>query len=222
MDDYDVEKTHSFVKEQAFLLFEAGDIAYSDLVCVDACIGPITRKYLHDCDAWEAENETDIPLSAEISCIHSAISAVIHACKEPDKTPIMEQYSIHIRRNDTYLTFYSLNDLQDEIKRHFTKKEQSSGIVDRLSSPMMKNESPGYWSGSSSFRDFEVQCEVFYPEFFIDTDRADITNVKRPLGVLLDKRDMEKRSLEMQISDAKEKHFNAASKASGRTEDLSR
>lgn len=70
----DESEMFSTIKEQAYLMFEDGDISSSELTYVDACIFPITNKYLNDCAIWEDVNHKFIPLSVEFEIMHNAIS----------------------------------------------------------------------------------------------------------------------------------------------------
>ena len=42
------------------------------------------------------------------------------------------KYSLLIQRYGRYMTFDSVEELRDEVRSYFTKKEQASGIVERL------------------------------------------------------------------------------------------
>ena len=65
---------YSNVYEQAWLMFEDGDISSAELDRVDVCIRPITQRYLQECNKWEERNQDAIPLSIELEYMHNAIS----------------------------------------------------------------------------------------------------------------------------------------------------
>lgn len=99
--------------------------------------------------------------------------------------PSKQRYSLHIRRYDRYLTFESLEELRQEVGLYFTEREKAAGIVDRLTSFVMKNECPGYWTGEQKYQDMTATCDVFFPAFDDPSLQPEVSKQRKSLKELI-------------------------------------
>lgn len=126
----------------------------------DGCVAYV-KEQLHQIDATRSEKKVCLEQPTEV------------------------RFSLLIRRYDSYQTFGSLEDLREEVGRYFTEREKASGIVDRLTSPMLKNESPGYWTGEQKYQDMTVTCDVFFPAFDDPTIQTEVIKKRKSLAELM-------------------------------------
>lgn len=87
----DFQGIESFVGEQIFLLYELEDCTEEEMAYADSKLEEITKKYLEECDAWEAQNSKEIPLSTELEIMHNIILDTIKDRFTPEKKSLSEQ-----------------------------------------------------------------------------------------------------------------------------------
>ncbi len=68
------EELEAFVNEQLQVLVDAGEITENDSNYISlTSLAEVTKKYLDECNAFEAENKRDLLLSEELEIMHRVI-----------------------------------------------------------------------------------------------------------------------------------------------------